>query len=251
MQPQKKCGTFLKSHMRGQMMSRGQGSMLSFKSMKFLGCRRENQYLKCRKYSHIVNHLMGLGKTFEKEELNIKILKCLDRTWQSKVTAISESKYLTSMSTTSLFGKLREHKLEMNRLFVQENEDKHNKGIALKTVGHRRCQDSSDIEEDTFRFLSKKFSKFLIKNNNKHQSSKRYNSKKLSDFNTNKYTCFGCGEQGHIKAEYPNSEAKDVRINGLNKRGVNCLTKDFCKYELRMKIYESITESGELRNQSC
>ena len=32
--------------------------------------------------SYIVNHLMVLGKTFEKEELNIKILKCLDRTWQ-------------------------------------------------------------------------------------------------------------------------------------------------------------------------
>ncbi|XP_068503844.1 uncharacterized protein [Phaseolus vulgaris] len=43
-----------------------------------------------KRFSHIVNHLMSLGKTFDKEELNIKILKCLDRTWQSKVTAISE-----------------------------------------------------------------------------------------------------------------------------------------------------------------
>jgi len=31
-------------------------------------------------FSQIVNHLMSLGKNFEKEELNIKILKCLDRT---------------------------------------------------------------------------------------------------------------------------------------------------------------------------
>ena len=35
---------------------------------------------------------------------------------------------------------------------------------------------------------------------------------------------------------------KFVRINGLNKRGVNCLTKYFRKYDLRVKIYESITE---------
>jgi len=67
-----------------------------------------------KRFFHIVNHLMSLGKTFEKEELNIKILKCLDRTWQPKVIVISESKYLTSMSTTSLFGKLMEHELEMN-----------------------------------------------------------------------------------------------------------------------------------------
>jgi len=61
------------------------------------------------------------------------------------------------MKTTSLFGKLREHELEMNKLFVQENEDKHVKGIALKTAGHRMSQESSDSDEDTFSLMSKKF----------------------------------------------------------------------------------------------
>jgi len=32
-----------------------------------------------KRFTHIVNHLVGLGKQFDKEELNIKILKCLDR----------------------------------------------------------------------------------------------------------------------------------------------------------------------------
>jgi len=41
-------------------------------------------------FSHFVNHFISLGKSFEKEELNIKILKCLDRSWQPKVTIISE-----------------------------------------------------------------------------------------------------------------------------------------------------------------
>jgi len=57
-----------------------------------------------KRFTHIVNHLMSLGKTFDKEELNIKILKCLDRSWQPKVTALSESKDPTSMITASLFG---------------------------------------------------------------------------------------------------------------------------------------------------
>jgi len=51
-----------------------------------------------KRFTHIINHLMSLGKTFDKEELNIKILKCLDRSWQPKVTAISESKDLTSLT---------------------------------------------------------------------------------------------------------------------------------------------------------
>jgi len=147
---------------------------------------------------HIVNHLMSFGKNFDKEELNIKILKCLDRTWQPKVTSISESKDLTSMATTSLFSKLREHELEMNRLVVQESEDKHSKGIALKAGNHKKQQDSSDSDEDTMSLLSRKFSKFLKKN--KGQASKRYSSKKPNNFHLNKYTCYGFGEQGHIKA---------------------------------------------------
>ena len=31
------------------------------------------------RFTHIINHLIGLGKEFDKEELNIKVLKCLDR----------------------------------------------------------------------------------------------------------------------------------------------------------------------------
>jgi len=71
-----------------------------------------------KRFSHIVNHLITLGKNFDKKELNIEILKCLDKSWHPKVTAISESKDLTSMTIASLFGKLREYELEMNRLVV-------------------------------------------------------------------------------------------------------------------------------------
>ena len=87
-----------------------------------------------KRFTYIVNHLMSLGKIFDKEELNILILKCLDRTWQPKVTTISESKDLTSLTTTSLFGKLREHELEMNRLNIQENDDKHVRNIAMCNI---------------------------------------------------------------------------------------------------------------------
>ena len=76
-------------------------------------------------------------------------------------SAISQSRDLTSMTTTSLFGKLRKHELEINKLFVQENKDNHAKGIVLKTIGHKRCQESNDSDEDTFSLMSKKFSKFL------------------------------------------------------------------------------------------
>ena len=44
-----------------------------------------------KRFTHIVvNHLLALGKTFDKQELNIKILKSLNRTWQPKVTTTFE-----------------------------------------------------------------------------------------------------------------------------------------------------------------
>jgi len=148
-----------------------------------------------KRFTHIINHLMSLGKTFEKKELNIQILKCLDRSWQPKVTTISESKDLTSLTTASLFEKLREHELEINRLNVQESEGKHVRKIALKAAKHKNKQDSSDeSEEENLSLLSKKFSKFLKRNRKKESNKERYGNKKTIDFNSNNYTCFGCGE---------------------------------------------------------
>jgi len=93
----------------------------------------------------------------------------------------------------------------------QEHEEKHVRSIALKVVGHRDGQESSEGSDcETLNLLTRKFSKFLKKNNSdRNQSSNRYNSKKLSDFNSTNYTCFGCGRQGHIKIDCPNNESKE------------------------------------------
>jgi len=43
------------------------------------------------RFTNIVNHLFGLGKMFEDDELNIKIFNCLARTWEPNITVIKES----------------------------------------------------------------------------------------------------------------------------------------------------------------
>jgi len=49
-----------------------------------------------------------------------------------------------------------------------------------------------------------------VKNNkDKNQPSNRYNTKNVNEFNSTNYTCFGCGKQGHIKAEYPSNVSKE------------------------------------------
>ena len=59
-----------------------------------------------KRFTHIVNHLASLGKTFPNEDLINKVLRCLNREWQPKVTVSTESKDLSSMSLATLFRKL-------------------------------------------------------------------------------------------------------------------------------------------------
>jgi len=120
-----------------------------------------------KRFTHIVNHLIGLGKTIDKKELIIKIVKCLYRTWQLKVTTISESNDLT---IASLFGKLREHEIEMNRLNKQEIGEKQIKGITLKSsIQKTESSDCSDTK--TLNLLTRKFRRFLkMKGKDKAQS---------------------------------------------------------------------------------
>ena len=77
-----------------------------------------------KRFTHIVNHFTGQGKTFNTNELNIKILKSLNRPWQSKVTTITESQNLATMMMATLFGKLREHEFELKWLKAKSKRKK-------------------------------------------------------------------------------------------------------------------------------
>ena len=76
-------------------------------------------------------------------------------------------------------------------------------------------QDSSDCSDsETLNLLTRKFGKFLKKNNrDKSQPSNRYNSKKVNDFNSTNYTCFGYGKQGYIKVECLSNVIKEEKID--------------------------------------
>ena len=130
-----------------------------------------------KRFTHIVNHLTGLGKEFDREELNIKVLKCLDRSWQPKVTAISESRDLSKMSTGALFGKLMEHELELKRLKEQETVERKPKRLALKASEQNEInEEKEDVEDDeTISLITKRYSKFLKKKSrDRNQQKRRY-----------------------------------------------------------------------------
>ena len=116
------------------------------------------------RFTHIVNHLLGLGKTFEDEELNIKILNCLTRTWEPKITTIKESKNLATMTMEALFGKLLAYEHELIQQSYAKETKKKRKGIALKSNSLKeQYKDSSSSEQEAknFNLMVRNFGKFL------------------------------------------------------------------------------------------
>src|SRR4051812_40128577 len=154
-----------------------------------------------KRFVHLTNHLKELGKTLTTEELNLKVLRSLTREWQPKVTAISEKKNLSKMTSATLFGKLQEYETELGRLETHEIQIKDSKDIALKTrVKHHSNQEDESTSEEDNEFI-KKFEKFLRKEKEKEIIKEEAPTRKIK--------CFECGERGHVKSECPKLEKKN------------------------------------------
>jgi len=104
---------------------------------------------------------------------------------------------LTTLTTATLFGKLREHELEMIMLKEMETVDKKTKSLTLKT--RTAIQESTDessgdcSESENLNLLTRKFQKFIkMKSRLKNQQGKR--GKNKSDSGSTKFVCFGCGK---------------------------------------------------------
>ena len=71
----RRCGTHFNSHMRAQLMLRD----LTYEYELFRMKTNENIQDMQKRFTHIVNHLVSLGKTFPNEDLINKVLRCLNR----------------------------------------------------------------------------------------------------------------------------------------------------------------------------
>nr|KYP31345.1 Retrovirus-related Pol polyprotein from transposon TNT 1-94 [Cajanus cajan] len=181
-----------------------------------------------KRFTHLINHLVDLGRKFEEEELNLKVLQCLDRSWKAKVTAIEESKDLTSLTLATLFGKLREHEQKLHIFEENEQQDKKGKGVslrALKSIKGKEVHEESsseDSEIENFNLLVKKFRKFLRK---KRNSPYKFNKKtnKKEEARKKAYIAWEDNDSSTTSDEFEIEEKKLCLMARADQDTIECL----------------------------
>ena len=115
------------------------------------------------RFTYITNCLKNLGRIYSNSDYVKKILRSLPRAWEAKVTAIQETKDLSTLPLEELLGSLMIHELMMQQ--KSEDESKRKKVIALKATSAKKedDEDSGSGEEKSnieLAHLTKKFRRF-------------------------------------------------------------------------------------------
>ena len=156
------------------------------------------------RYTHLINQLAALGKSYEQKTQVRKILNILSKEWEAKVTAIEEAKGESMQSVASLFGSLSEYesKLKFKRE-LEEVGEKKKKSLALTTTKvERQEEDDDEFDDEEMGLIIRRFKKFY-----KGQGFR--NSQRGGRKETKEIICYECGKPGHIKSECPETLQKN------------------------------------------
>jgi len=123
-----------------------------------------------------------------------------------------------TMSMATLFGKLREHELELGRLKKEEEGEKRQSIVlkaAAKTESRSKAskdketadQKDENYDSETLNLMVKRLSRFLKYKNKSNAKSaaagnRRFPSKR-QESSPSTPTCYECGKSGHIKPDCP------------------------------------------------
>ena len=120
------------------------------------------------KLNDIVNFAYNLGEIYDQPKIVRKILRSLTEDFRSKVTTITESKDMDSISIDELVGSLQSYELDLPKIGKS-------KSMALKSVDD---VDASGFDDDLsateIAYLAKNFRNFL-RNNNRWARGKNTN----------------------------------------------------------------------------
>nr|GEW52018.1 retrovirus-related Pol polyprotein from transposon TNT 1-94 [Tanacetum cinerariifolium] len=161
------------------------------------------------RFNNIITSLKALDEGYYSTDYVRKFLRALHPKWRAKVTAIEESKDLTSLSLDELIRNLKVYEMIIKKDSKIVKAKVERKYIALKAKkesSDEECSTSSSEDEEyamavrDFKKFFKRRGRFVRQPRNDKKTYQRSRDDKNGKGNRK---CFRCGDPNHLIGEYP------------------------------------------------
>ncbi|GKA88678.1 zf-CCHC domain-containing protein [Tanacetum coccineum] len=170
------------------------------------------------RFNTIITSLKALDKGFSSKNYVRKFLRALHPKWRAKVTAIEESKDLSSLALDELIGNLKVHEVVMEK----DSEIYKGKKERIKSIALKAKKESSDDEtltsgsdDEEYAMAVRNFKKFFrrkgkfVRQPREEKKSFRQRDEKKGKSDRK---CFRCGDPNHLIGDCPKpSRNKDQK----------------------------------------
>ncbi|GJU07813.1 retrovirus-related pol polyprotein from transposon TNT 1-94 [Tanacetum coccineum] len=164
------------------------------------------------RFNTIITSLKALDEGFSSKNYVRKFLRALHPKWRAKVTAIEESKNLTSLSLDELIGKLKVYEVIIKKdSEMVKGKREQSRSLALKAKKESSDEESStsDSEDEEYAMAVKEFKKFFKRRGRfvRQPRDERKSFQRSRDDKNGKSErkCFRCGDPNHLIGECPKS----------------------------------------------
>ncbi|GKC49685.1 zf-CCHC domain-containing protein, partial [Tanacetum coccineum] len=162
------------------------------------------------RFNTIITSLKALDEGFSSKNYVRKFLRALHPKWRAKVTAIEESKDLTSLLLDELIKNLKVYKVITKKdSEMVKGKKEQNRSFALKAKKESSDEDSStfDSEDEEYAMAMRDFKKFFKRRRRfvRQPHDERKSSQRNKDDKNGKSErkCFKCGDPNHLIRECP------------------------------------------------
>ncbi|GKD39587.1 zf-CCHC domain-containing protein [Tanacetum coccineum] len=161
------------------------------------------------RFNTIITSLKALDEGYSSKNYVRKFLRALHPKWRAKVTAIEESKDLTSLSLDELIGNLKVHEMIIKKDSKIVKAKGERRSLALKAKKESSDEEcsTSGSEDEEYAMAVRDFKKFFKRRGRfvrQPRNDKKTFQRSRDDKNgKSDRKCFRCGDPNHLIGECP------------------------------------------------